>query len=637
MNKSIVPFTQKGRKLAASIVLAGLYFSPSQAFSQDTTELEEVVVTGTKFEIPVEKSGKSIYKLDQEAIEQNAGKTVADLLNEVPGIQIEGNFGSPGTNINYFVRGASSKNTLILIDGVPINDPSGIASTYDLRLLSLDQVASIEVLKGGLSTLYGTGASAAVISIKLKSGQEDKSLAGSVDINGGSFGTYRGGLNLNGKSNKFNYMLSGSTYLSDGFSSASEEQSPTPFGKDGMKRQNALLKLGYAISDRFRVDFVSAFDDMEADYDDNTFTDADNQQISQQFRFGLSPSYTYSKGSIKLKSIYNINEREFISSFPSEYKGRNLQLDLTQEHQILNGLKGLWGVNLQQLSYEQPGELDFDENKFTLVDPYASLFYESNAGFNIHGGIRLNTHSEYDSKLVYNLNPSYLTAISDKVSMKILASVSSSYVTPTLYQLNSPLYGNEGLQPEESINYEQGVSFYIGQDFTINLVHFTRDESDPIDFVSIYDDEGNYVRGEYQNTTNERRVEGFEADFSWKVNQFFELNGNYAHVSTDKPETFYRIPKNKWGMTFMAKPTDNTVVSLKYNFTSKRTIYDWGYGGELELDSYGLIDLYAQQSVLNKKLKLYAGINNLLDEEFTAIYGYTTRGRNFNIGAKYQF
>ncbi|GAB3659258.1 ligand-gated channel protein [Echinicola sediminis] len=637
MNKKFVPFNIMRGKYATALLVAGLSCYSSAILAQETQELKEVVVTGTKFEIPVEKSGKTIYKLDVKAIERNAGKTVADLLNEVPGIQIDGNFGSPGTNISYFVRGASSKNTLILIDGLPINDPSGATATYDLRLLSLDQVESIEVLKGGLSTLYGTGASAAVINIKLKSAKKDQALGGTVSFDGGSFGTYNGNLSLNGKSNKFNYLVSGSLFTSEGFSSASEEQSATPFGKDGMDRKNALVKFGYEFSDKFRLDFISAYDDMEADYDDNTFTDGENQQLSKQLRFGLTPTYTYEKGTIKLKSIYNENEREFISNWPSEFKGRNLQLDLTQEHEIINGLKGLWGLNLQEFSYEQPGDLTFDSNKFTQIDPYASLFYEARSGFNLHAGARVNTHSNYDSKFVYNINPSYLTPISNNVSLKILASVATSYITPTLYQINSPLYGNEGLTPGESLNYEQGISLYIGDEFTLNLVHFTRDESNPIDFVSLFDDEGNYVGGQYQNTAAERRVEGFEADFSWTVNEHFNMAANYAHVSTDKPTTFYRVPKNKWGMTFNALPSENTLVSLKYNFTSKRTIYDWGLGGEFELDSYGLADLYVQQAILNNKLQVYGSVNNLLDEEFTAIYGYTTRGRSFTLGARFQF
>ncbi|MDN3671027.1 TonB-dependent receptor [Echinicola jeungdonensis] len=636
MNTQFVQLPIKGRKWAIPALLITFLLGTQNSFSQDTTELDEVVVIGTKFEIPVEKSGKTIYKLSQQDLERNAGKSVADILNEVPGIQMDGNFGSPGTNISYFVRGASSKNTLILIDGLPINDPSNISSTYDLRLLSLNQVESIEVLKGGLSTLYGTGASAAVINIKLKESKGNKPFGGSVDFNAGSFGTYNGNLSFNGKKDKFSYLVSGNFLTSEGFSSASDEQATIPFGKDGLDRKNALLKLGYEFSEKFNLDFFTGYDDMEADYDQGTFADADFQQINNQLRFGITPSYKYAKGKVSLKSVYNLNEREFISNFPSEYKGRNLQIDLTQEHNILPGLKGLWGVNLQQFSYEQPGELDFKSNKFTLVDPYASFFYEAQSGFNLHAGARVNTHSEYDHKFIYNVNPSYYVPISSSVSLKVLASISTSYITPSLYQINSPQYGNDMLNPEESLNYEQGVSLYVGKEFTLNLVHFTRDETSPIDFVSIFDEDGSYIGGQYQNTEAERSVEGFEADFSWTPNKYLDLSGHYAHVNTDKPSTFYRVPKNKWGWTVNAQPIENTEFSLKYNFTGKRTFYDFSEG-EMELEGFGLVDLYIQRTLLENKLRVYGAINNLIDEEFTAIYGYTTRGRTFSLGAQYQF
>lgn len=117
--------------------------------SLSTTYLKEVVTTGTRFDVPVEKSGKTIYKLTAEELERNAGKSLADLLNEVPGVQMDGNFGSPGTNVSYFVRGARNRQTLILIDGVPLNDPSSVNAEYDLRYLPVSQIESVEVLKGG--------------------------------------------------------------------------------------------------------------------------------------------------------------------------------------------------------------------------------------------------------------------------------------------------------------------------------------------------------------------------------------------------------------------------------------------------------------------------------------------------------
>src|SRR5690606_18413660 len=176
MNKKFV-LNKKSTLLHTSVLTALLLSAGQNLFGQEkdsltARDLDEVVVTGTKFKIPVEKSGKTIYKLSSEDLQRSAGKSAADGLNEVPGIQMDGSSGSPGANVRYYVRGARNKNTLILIDGVPLNDPSAIDASFDLRLLPLNQIESIEILKGGVSTLYGTGASAAVINIKLLRSEE---------------------------------------------------------------------------------------------------------------------------------------------------------------------------------------------------------------------------------------------------------------------------------------------------------------------------------------------------------------------------------------------------------------------------------------------------------------------------------
>ena len=136
-------------------------FTLSYGFAQQEQpieELEEVVVTDSKFKLKRENSGKVITKITQEELEQLQGKSVADIVNTVSGIEINGVRSNAGQNLSYFVRGGRNRQVLILIDGIAVSDPSQIANDYDLRLLNADQVESIEILKGAASTLYGTGA-----------------------------------------------------------------------------------------------------------------------------------------------------------------------------------------------------------------------------------------------------------------------------------------------------------------------------------------------------------------------------------------------------------------------------------------------------------------------------------------------
>jgi vitamin B12 transporter len=618
------------------ILFAVVGILPSLLYAQDslkTTLLNEVVVTGTKFDLPVEKSGKTIFKLDRNDIERNAGKTLADLLQEIPGVQADGNFSTPGSNLSYYVRGGRNKHTLILIDGVPFNDPSAINAEYDLRYIPLSQIESIEVFKGGLSTLYGTSASAGVISIKLK--ETSKEFSGMVDVSAASFGTYSQNAQVSGTSNKFSYLISGSNVTSNGFSSAQDNDPLIKFDKDGFSRQNGLVKFGYRFTDKFSIGLQSAYEQFEADYDAYEFADDDNRQKYNQIRVGLTPKFTYAKGDVEARIFYNVNERVFKSSFPSEYEGKNIQGELIHRHRFSEQIQTLAGVNFQHMAFDEVGSTNSDSANFTLLDPYVSFFIDLPAGLNVHAGARLNTHSLYGSKLIYNLNPSFVFNTEGTWKYKILGSISTSYITPSLYQMYS-FYGNTELEPEESLNYEAGFSI-LNEGFSFNAVGFKRKETDLIDFVSLFDGDGNWIGGQYRNINANRTVDGFELNVDYTINTFVSVAANYTYMDTDRSGTFYKIPNTKYGASVSIQPSNRSTVSVKYNFTGERKTFDFNSFSEVTLKNYQLVDVFASYNFLENKLRVYGSVNNVFDEKFVAIYGYTTRGRNFSIGVTYNF
>lgn len=603
--------------------------------SLTTTYLREVVTTGTRFDVPVEKSGKTIYKLTAEELEHNAGKSLGDLLNEVPGLQTDGNFGSPGTNVSYFVRGARNRQTLILIDGVPLNDPSSVNAEYDLRYLPVSQIESVEVLKGGLSTLYGTGAAAGVINIKLKE-PADTPLAGSLRAGIGSYNTYQQDIALGGSNGGWSYMLTGSNVSSEGFSAALDNDPNATFDDDGFSRQNVLAKAGYRFTPAFEVDFSGAYERFRADYDDYEFADAPNVQRFQQYRFGLHPKWTYAKGHVEGRLVYNANERIFESSFPADYEGKNIQAEILQRHRFSSVLQGLLGVNIQRMAFDEKGVVLGDTARMSMVDPYVSLFAEWPFGLTLHAGARLNTHNVYGSKFVYNINPSYFFTVTEDLSFKILASLSTSYITPSVYQLYS-LFGNKNLNPEEAEGVEAGFTMYGGTRWELNFAWFRRNETHPIDFVSQFDSEGNYIGGEYENLADERMVDGVELGLRYRATERLSAYVTYAHNDTDKPESFYRIPSDKWTAGVTVHPLPHGTVDIKYNHTGDRTTFDFNSFSEVSLGAYQLVDVYLSYGFANDRLTWYGAVNNLFDESFIAVLGYTTRGRNYSTGLRYRF
>lgn len=597
---------------------------------KDTTDLGEFVVTGTRFRTPIEKSGKTIYKLDRAFIDKSPGKTVADLLNEVPAVQTDGNFGTPGTNIEYYVRGARSKYTLVLIDGVPMNDPTGISLFYDFRYLPANQVESIEILKGGLSALYGSNAAAGVINIKLRDSAKDL-VSGNIDVNTGSFGALGINANINGRSNDFNYGLSFNRTTFDGFSAAEETDPTANFDDDGLERTNILFKGGFEGSRPFGIDFTVAYDDFKADIDAFAFTDELNAFADyQQFRVGVKPQWSFKNGRSALNIHYINNERVFQSAFPSTFEGENLQIDQTNEFEISEFAKALFGVNIQRLK-NNTENLDGD---FTIFDPYVSVALESDEGLNLHVGLRLNTHSNYDNELLTTVNPSWLIDLDDDVSMKPFISISNAYNTPSLFQINSPFFGNQDLSPERTNSYEFGTALYVKSGLTYNFAFFRRDEDNAIDFLSIFDDNGAFVGGNYINLDSRREVQGIETDLTWDINDKVSLTANYSKLATNNDTLFSRIPKEKYGVGLIITPLEASSINIRYNYTGERRISPFA---DDMLESYSLVDIALRKQFLSKKLTAYGAINNIFDEEFVGVVGFSTMGRNYTFGLSYDF
>jgi len=590
--------------------------------SLKTVQLDEVVVTGTKSEIPVEKSGKSIFKITRKDIEMSAARSVADVLNQVPGVQMDGNFGPLGTNIDYFVRGASSKRTLVLIDGVPFNDASGINQTYDLRLLDLNQVESIEILKGGLSTLYGTGAAAGVINITLKKPENDPINAG-VGVNYGSFNTIDANASVSGSADKVSYLINGGYKSSDGFSAALDDAGNGDFDDDGFAGYNVLAKVGYDFSESFNLGMTLAVDDFESDFDNGAFADAEDNELEyQQVRVGFSPTYKLSNGNLKGNFFYSKLDRKFESAFPSEFEGKNFQGDVLIDQNLSEQFKVIGGINYQSLAFSQP---DVDEESFTMFDPYATLVYDNN-NFNVQVGGRLNIHSDYGENFVFNVNPSCLMNM-EAFDAKLFTSYSTSFITPSLTQLYGAFGPNPDLKPEESESFEGGVSLY-GDSFEFGGVYFYREDNNLIVFGA-----------QYENTDGRIETDGLEFLGNYTFSDQVSLAANYTYTRRLNNDVAFRIPEHKYGATLNYLPIEDLSVALSYLHTGERPLQYFDNNTfevvQLTGDSFDLFDLTAAYSL--DQLTISGSINNLFDEEYQAIAGFTSVGRNYQIGLRYNF
>lgn len=644
------------KKTVRAMAIVALLNTCAYAQVKDSTKvnsLEEVVISDTKFAQRKEKSGKVIEVITASDLEKKSGQNLATVLSQVVGVDINGNQSANGKNLGYYIRGGKNRQVLILIDGIPVTDASGISLEYDLRLLPVEQVERIEVMKGAAGTLYGTGAATGVINISLKKGTK-KGMTGNAYVNIGSNNTfddkkYNGqdfnqGISINGANEKFSYFAGFNSTETGNMSQIAAPSSGLKYEEDIFSRQNVLTKFGVKATDKITLDFFANYDKISNNYDaafDNTGLNdnAVNTTTSEQFRVGFAPKYKYTKGEFNINAAANRISRDYfeLNSFSntvdySLYESRSAIVDAFNKYQFNDSFFMVTGFNYQfhdMLSQTPFGNLTRESTKFTMLDPYVTLVYTSKFGLNINAGSRLNHHSEYGNFVVYNINPSY--SFKTSFPLKVLASYSTAYITPSLFQLYSE-FGNTSLTPEENATIEAGFETELfNKRLRLNVVGFYRDEKnsfgfyfDPITFDAFY-----------ININGKNKAKGVETGLSVAVSDQIKFNGNYTFTQVD--EALNRlIPRHKANVSLDFQPSSRTLFNVSYQYFDARN--DAFFDGTtfqtttVELGSYQLFNFLFKQELIKNRLSFFSTVTNILNEEFTENVGYATRGRNFQVG-----
>ena len=619
-------------------------FAQQQIDSTKIQSLDEVVVTNSKFNLKRENSGKVITKITQKELQQLQGRSIAEIINATAGIEINGTRSNAGQNLSYFVRGGRNRQVLVMIDGIAVTDASQIANDYDLRLLNSDQVESIEILKGSSSTLYGSGAATAVINIMLKEASRDRISANfrsvlgsnqSQNDNNYAFEDFRNSVSVNGTLKKFSYLASFGNQYTNGLSAIADGTET-----DAFNSINGNLKLGYKFSKSFKLHVYGSFDKYKADFDDSfMFTDADNLATTNQYRISISPKFEYKNGSININAAYNNTEREIESGFPTQFNAESFVVDAFNKYNFNDTFYTVLGLNVQDNNMQNSaipfGGTDFEQSidpnsaKFTIIDPYVNVVYESDFGLSVNAGARLNNHNEYGSHFVYSFNPSFKMDLTSGY-LKGLASYSTAYITPSLYQLFEPTFGNTELKPEENATFESGIEYVIKDKLALSVVFFNRWETNFIDFIDL----GNFVF-QYNNVEEDFIARGLEFTSNYTFSSKLNLSANATYTKVEE-DLNLRIPEIKVHARLDYQFCPKTNMSLSYQFNDDRE--DAFYNNAtfmnevVNLKSYSLLDFYISRKIANEKMRVFANVTNIFNEDYQELFGYSSKGRNINIG-----
>lgn len=614
----------KKKLIVAGLGLVQLALYGEKAWAQEAQKLNEVVISATKNDLKQSQSGKVITVISSEELSRSVGRSLAELLNQQAGITVVGAGSNAGKDKSLFLRGAASAYAVILIDGVPATDPSGTGGAFDLRLLSIDQIERIEILKGGQSTLYGSEAVAGVVNIITKKSGVKPFQMNAV-ATAGSYNSYKGNIGINGKSGLFNYNVNYGYFNTDGISEAENPAGSTQvFDKDGMTQNVLNANFGLQVGENLTISPFVRYFKGDFNYDDDAFADAANTSVSKHFNGGLNTVYQLEKGKFTLNYTNQNTKRAYVSAFPGEYEGKMNLVDLFYNHSLTEKISLLVGADNRSTRVVHATA----EPSTNLFSTYASVFLHGLSIFNLELGGRFNQHSKYGDNFTYSITPSAnLTK-----EIKVFGTIASAFRAPTLEMLFGQYGANLDLKPENSTSYEAGASFaFLDDKVKLRIVGFKRNNTDAI----IYGANG-YINQDKQND------KGFEIEPGVRFGKI-AFNAYYAYVEGKQisgakvSDLLLRRPKNTYGATVGAQATNDLYVSVNYKFTGRRVDSDFSTFPSVHktLNAYQLLDFYAQYTLANKHFKIFADVKNLANEKYTEIIGYRTMGLNANLGFIY--
>ena len=655
---------KKKNFLVAAVMISSRLLAQDQGDSTTSaggassySELSRVIITAHKSNQRQSATGKVVNVILPEQIEQGKGRTLSELLNAIPGVSINGANNNLGTNQTVNIRGASAGNVLILIDGIPVNDPSVITNYYDLNLLPIDQVERIEIVKGGQSTLYGSDAVAGVINVITKKPAE-KALAFNASASGGSYTTFKNTVGISGTNKSINYNLQYTDVYSQGFSAAYDSTGNKNFDKDGFRQHVLYGSLQWQLTQRLQAKFNGRLSNYNTGVDASAFTDdKDFTSTSKNWQGGAGLSYKLNKGQINLNYLYNKVVRTYTDD--SSDRSSPFAYYSDSKYEGITHFAELYG-NFNTAHVELLAGIDFRSNKtnqdyFSLgafgpfttslkdtlakmwqLSPYASVILKNDEGLSIEGGIRLNHHSEYGNNITYTFNPCYLI----QRKLKIFGNLYSAFKAPALYQLFDPFYGNKDLKPEKSTTVEGGLEYFFTDNFRTRVVYFYRDAKDAIQFLLV--DPG-FFTYQYRNV-NRQKSHGIEWEASYKKGRW-QWDANYTHISgkTISPfdETGSELPRDTTYNNLYHIPKDVVNISagvfikklfikLQLKTVSKRL--EPVYASQPKtLEGYYTLDLYGDYS-FSKKCRVFLDLKNITNQKYFDILGYNSRRFNFMTG-----
>ncbi|MDA3947210.1 MAG: TonB-dependent receptor [Helicobacteraceae bacterium] len=609
--------------------------SSLQAANQYTLESISVTVA-QDVELNKEDVPDSVTVITKEAIEEAHVTTLAEALNRLGNIAMTQN-GGPGTLSSMYVRGMDTRRTLVLIDGVRYNNPTGIGASAEFSQIMLYDVEQIEIVKGAQSGVWGADASAGVINIV--TARAKKGLHATANMEYGSFDTKVGSLQASYATDDFDILMGAMEYNRDGFSAVEPNRSSPDYGKryddlglekDVYVNKSFNARLGWNIGRNDRVEAsIQTFNSL-TQYDASTYdfvtgvstpTDDPTPEQTLQNRF-YSASYKHSSTNSDMTLQYNYStfDRNIKDSYGQyHYKGAVNEVKLDSRQTYLKDSFVRFGTSYQVFKQKEvvAGEDKNYNNSALFLTNYNSVGLLASLETIITESIRYDSYSAFNNAFTGKIGVKQYLYNSYYVS----ANLGTGYNIPTLGQLYGPWSPNPDLEPEEVITGD----ITLGND-TLWITGFYNSIDNLIE----------YGYPMYTNVTGRSTLKGAEVGYRDYFADRVGITANYTYLNAKDADgkDLARRPKHQLDASVVYYATENFDLGLNGQYIGER--YDAADKQGAQTGRYVLVNLVSNVKV-NDYLSVYGKVDNITDRYYQTVDGYATAGRSLYLGLNAQY
>ncbi len=594
----------------------------SAAFADTSTEavvLDEMVVTATRMRQPLAQTIADTTVINEQEIRQSGAPDVPTLLRSLAGVEVVQS-GGLGNVSSTFMRGTNSSHVLVLLDGVRIN--SATAGTTALEHIMLDSIERIEVVRGNVSSLYGSEAIGGVIQLFTKQGHSAPAWNASVDL--GSHGTRRLSAGYSGKVNTTSFSVNVGKVKTDGISAINTNLAPNANpDNDGYDNTTFNAQVKYAINADHQLS-ASVFKTRGDSQYDNAFgVSADrNNSLANIDKLSLSSdnqlnamwhsSMRLAQGVDESKDYQNDAQQSRLQTTSNQFAWQN-ELTIAEAQKLNLALEHL-GQLVSASDITDPNPYTKTQRTLnSILGGYVGEYGVQQVQFNL----RQDRYSDFGTANTGLLG----YGISFANNWKATASVSNAFNAPSFNDLYRLAWGgNPNLKPEQANNREVALR-YVSDGKHVDLIYFDNRIHNLIAFPA-----PSYVG---QNI-NRARIDGFELSYV----------GDFSNTHVKVNLTSQNPRNDLTGQLLAKRAKDFGVAAASHDYGKWNTGLELRYSGERQdgthtLSSYQLLNLNVGCKV-NTHLNVLVRVDNLFNRNYFEAYSYNALGRTLFVGLNYQ-